>query len=112
MPRQLMPRIPISTVSGASHCVLVHGAFSLLPSALQGSCSAIFEMHYIKPKSVVQMVDRMDTGEIPSQVVAASYEALWKLVSKALYRTHVEGKLKVGVALSIPGCGLFITLQC
>ncbi|CAL8467153.1 g6689 [Coccomyxa elongata] len=45
----------------------------------------------------MQMVDRMDTGEIPSQVVAASYEALWKLVSKALYRTHVEGKLKAEI---------------
>ena len=41
------------------------------------------------------MVDRMDQGAIPAQVVAQSYEALWKLVSKALYRTHVEGKLKV-----------------
>ena len=37
----------------------------------------------------------MDQGAIPPQVVAQSYEALWKLVSKALYRTHVEGKLKV-----------------
>lgn len=43
----------------------------------------------------MQMVDRMDQGAIPQQVVAQSYEALWKLVSKALYRTHVEGKLKV-----------------
>ena len=41
------------------------------------------------------MVDRLDQGAIPAQVVAQSYEALWKLVSKALYRTHVEGKLKV-----------------
>ena len=45
--------------------------------------------------SCLQMVDRMDQGAIPAQVVAQSYEALWKLVSKALYRTHVEGKLKV-----------------
>ncbi|EIE26811.1 HAD-superfamily hydrolase [Coccomyxa subellipsoidea C-169] len=45
----------------------------------------------------MQMVDRMDTGEIPPQVVAASYEALWTLVSKALYRTHVEGKLKAEI---------------
>ena len=36
----------------------------------------------------------MDQGAIPMQVVAQSYDALWKLVSKALYRTHVEGKLK------------------
>lgn len=46
------------------------------------------------------MVDRMDTGEIPPQVVAPSYEALWGLVSKALYRTHVEGKLKVQPSVS------------
>ena len=42
----------------------------------------------------LQMVDRLDQGAIPMQVVAQSYDALWKLVSKALYRTHVEGKLK------------------
>lgn len=41
------------------------------------------------------MVDRMDAGVIPLPVVANTYEALWTLVSKALYRTHVEGKLKV-----------------
>ena len=40
----------------------------------------------------LQMVDRLDQGAIPAQVVAQSYEALWKLVSKALYRTHVEGQ--------------------
>lgn len=49
----------------------------------------------VRRRGVAQMVDRMDTGDIPSQVVATSYEALWGLVSKALYRTHVEGKLKV-----------------
>ena len=42
-----------------------------------------------------QMVDRMDQGLIPAQVVPNTYDALWQLVSKALYRTHVEGKLKV-----------------
>ena len=41
------------------------------------------------------MVDRMDQGLIPAQVVPNTYDALWQLVSKALYRTHVEGKLKV-----------------
>ncbi len=44
--------------------------------------------------SALQMVDRLDQGAIPMQVVTQSYDALWKLVSKALYRTHVEGKLK------------------
>ena len=37
----------------------------------------------------------MDQGLIPAQVVPNTYDALWQLVSKALYRTHVEGKLKV-----------------
>ena len=51
-----------------------------------------WKMRGVRP---VQMVDRMDQGAVPPQVVAQSHEALWKLVSKALYRTHVEGKLKV-----------------
>ena len=37
----------------------------------------------------------MDQGAIPLSVVTNSYDALYKLVSRALYRTHVEGKLKV-----------------
>ena len=43
------------------------------------------------------MVDRMDQGAIPQSVVTNSYDALYKLVSRALYRTHVEGKLKVSL---------------
>ncbi len=52
----------------------------------------------------------MDTGEIPPQVVAASYEALWTLVSRALYRTHVEGKLKVSPLTSARAT--FLTYFC
>ena len=37
----------------------------------------------------------MDQGAIPVQIVGSSYEALYTLVSKALFATHVEGKLKV-----------------
>lgn len=37
----------------------------------------------------------MDQGAVPLDVVTNSYEALYNLISKALYRTHVEGKLKV-----------------
>lgn len=37
----------------------------------------------------------MDQGAIPLGVVTNSYEALYKLIARALYRTHVEGKLKV-----------------
>ena len=47
----------------------------------------------------VQMVTIMDQGGIPLEVVTNSYEALYKLVAKALYRTHVEGKLKVRALL-------------
>ena len=47
----------------------------------------------------VQMVTIMDQGGIPLDVVTNSYEALYKLVAKALYRTHVEGKLKVRALL-------------
>ena len=40
------------------------------------------------------MVDRMDQGALPAQVCPNSYQALYGLVQKALFRTHVEGKLK------------------
>ena len=41
------------------------------------------------------MVDRLDQGVISPQVVQQSYQDLYKLVAKALFRTHVEGQLKV-----------------
>ena len=45
------------------------------------------------------MVDRLDQGAIPSNVCQLSYSALHKLVAKALFRAHVEGKLKVGAPI-------------
>ncbi|KAK9819835.1 hypothetical protein WJX72_002959 [[Myrmecia] bisecta] len=45
----------------------------------------------------MQMVERMDQGAIPQQVVQNSYTALYKLVARALFRTHVEGKLKADI---------------
>lgn len=42
----------------------------------------------------VQMVDRLDQGALPRQDFSNSYTSLYKLVQKALYRTHVEGQLK------------------
>lgn len=42
----------------------------------------------------MQMVDRYDTGALPRQDFSNSYSSLWKLVQKALFRTHVEGQLK------------------
>ena len=47
-----------------------------------------------QPTSWLQMVDRMDQGSLPAQVCPNSYPALYGLVQKALFRTHVEGKLK------------------
>ena len=40
------------------------------------------------------MVDRYDQGVLPRQDFSNSYASLYKLVQKALYRTHVEGQLK------------------
>jgi len=43
----------------------------------------------------VQLVDRLDYGAFTTSAAGTmSYQGLYKLVSKALYRTHVEGKLK------------------
>jgi hypothetical protein len=41
------------------------------------------------------LVDRLDYGAFSTSAAGTmSYQGLYKLVSKALYRTHVEGKLK------------------
>ena len=40
------------------------------------------------------MVDRLDQGALPRQDFSNNYTSLYKLVQKALYRTHVEGQLK------------------
>ncbi|CAD7698278.1 unnamed protein product [Ostreobium quekettii] len=42
----------------------------------------------------LQMVDRLDQGQIPISVGSRSYLGLYKAVGKALYQTHVEGVLK------------------
>ncbi|MEW5300941.1 MAG: hypothetical protein WDW36_003832 [Sanguina aurantia] len=42
----------------------------------------------------MQLVDRLDEGKFVSSGSAVSYQQLYGLVAKALYRTHVEGKLK------------------
>ncbi len=64
-------------------------------AGLQGHCSDECGSGFWRN---AQMVDRMDQGLLPAQVVPNTYDALWRLVSKALYRTHVEGKLKVCAA--------------
>eukprot|EP00775_Hariotina_reticulata_P009908 gene9907-10064_t len=43
----------------------------------------------------MQLVDRLDQGSFSGgQPGQLTYQGLYRLVSKALYRTHVEGKLK------------------
>lgn len=43
----------------------------------------------------VQLVDRLDQGAFSSAAPGQlTYQGLYKLVAKALYRAHVEGKLK------------------
>lgn len=42
----------------------------------------------------MQLVDRLDQGAFSSASGQMTYQGLYRLVSKALYRTHVEGKLK------------------
>lgn len=42
----------------------------------------------------LQLVDLFDEGKIPASI-GTSYPDLYNSVSVALYRTHVEGALKV-----------------
>jgi hypothetical protein len=41
-----------------------------------------------------QLVDRLDQGAFSTGTSTLTYQGLYRLVAKALYRTHVEGKLK------------------
>ncbi|XP_042439485.1 cytosolic purine 5'-nucleotidase-like [Zingiber officinale] len=42
----------------------------------------------------MQMVDRLDQGAVPTEHGPLDYMGLYKAVSKALFRAHVEGQLK------------------
>lgn len=42
----------------------------------------------------MQMVDRLDEGAVPAELGPLDYKGLCKAVSKALFRAHVEGRLK------------------
>lgn len=42
----------------------------------------------------MQMVDRLDQGAISAELGPLDYKGLFKAVSKALFRAHVEGQLK------------------
>jgi len=65
-------------------------------SALYKQQSVVINMHEAVHSFLagVQMVDRLDQGALPRQDFSNSYTSLYKLVQKALYRTHVEGQLK------------------
>lgn len=58
---------------------------TVLPCATEQLCQLL---------NCLQMVDRYDQGVLPRQDFSNSYASLYKLVQKALYRTHVEGQLK------------------
>lgn len=40
------------------------------------------------------MVDRMDEGAVPEHLLIRTYEDMWTQVSRALFQTHVESRLK------------------
>eukprot|EP00252_Welwitschia_mirabilis_P007375 TRINITY_DN18655_c0_g2_i2.p1 TRINITY_DN18655_c0_g2~~TRINITY_DN18655_c0_g2_i2.p1 ORF type:complete len:657 (-),score=140.27 TRINITY_DN18655_c0_g2_i2:17-1987(-) len=42
----------------------------------------------------MQMVDRLDEGALPLEIGPLDYQGLNKVVSKALFKAHVEGRLK------------------
>ncbi|WOL11784.1 5'-nucleotidase domain-containing protein 4 isoform X1 [Canna indica] len=42
----------------------------------------------------MQMVDRLDQGALPAELGPLDYKGLYKAVGKALFRAHVEGRLK------------------
>ena len=54
----------------------------------------------------LQMVERLDQGSDLGPGIAPTYPALHALVAKALFRTHVEGKLKVSIKDAL---GLLVT---
>lgn len=49
------------------------------------------------PGPGLQLVDRLDQGMFMTGTGNISYQQLYKMVAKALYRTHVEGKLKAEI---------------
>lgn len=68
--------------------LVVYSAVNLPKTTLQHNASMNLG------KCNMQMVDRYDRGALPRQDFSSSYSSLYKLVQKALFRTHVEGQLK------------------
>lgn len=69
-------------------------------------CGATWQCLSAESACLPQMVDRLDQGALPLTVAAQTYPALHALVAKALFRTHVEGKLKAGCPYACPLSGL------
>ncbi|KAF3332907.1 5'-nucleotidase domain-containing protein 4 isoform X1 [Carex littledalei] len=42
----------------------------------------------------MQLVDKLDQGDVPAELGPLDYKGLYKAVEKALFRAHVEGQLK------------------
>eukprot|EP00850_Spirogloea_muscicola_P019792 SM000199S05419 [mRNA] locus=s199:71818:86485:+ [translate_table: standard] len=45
----------------------------------------------------MQMVEQLDAGRLPPDIGPQDYQGLFKVVSKALFRAHVEGQLKAEI---------------
>eukprot|EP00850_Spirogloea_muscicola_P022742 SM000309S11877 [mRNA] locus=s309:95302:110274:- [translate_table: standard] len=45
----------------------------------------------------MQMVEQLDAGHLPPDIGPQDYQGLFKVVSKALFRAHVEGQLKAEI---------------
>ena len=59
------------------------------------------------PTTHKQLVDRLDQGAFSAVAGAGgqmTYQGLYRLVAKALYRTHVEGRLKAEI-IQVCVCG-------
>lgn len=73
-----------------------------------GTCATAAWLCAVRAVCAVQLVDRLDQGAFSSAAPGQlTYQGLYRLVSKALYRTHVEGKLKreiIQVRRNAGGC--------
>ncbi len=65
---------------------------------------------------LLQLVDRLDQGHPFAPTLSSgtglSYQGLYSLVASAMYRTHVEGKLKSEIIQVINGCAGVVARRC
>ena len=88
------------TLCGESY-LFAHTRGGLYAAGLSSNCAihscfrAVFKTDATYVCAVaVQLVDRLDQGAFSHGTNTMTYQGLYRLVAKALYRTHVEGKLK------------------